>query len=329
MTHKERVRKAVHYEEVDRVPMCPYNTTIEYEMRMARHIGCNTLERMYTVLDFDIWRNRILPVYVGSETNELSKGQLWADCHSIDKVEEFPFPTYGDFYTDAMVRDLENHQGFCVITGTIAGGTTSGIWHLYMEMCGVENALVFIKEQPDIVLAMMRRITDYWVGYTRAVLDAGWKYIDIFQNANDLGTQISTIMSMADFRKLFKPSFKRLYDVAKEYGVMYMQHSCGAVEPLINDFIEMGADILNPIQVTAMGMDIDTIYKKYAGRIALFGGIDTTRLLPKGPVEKIREEVARVRALCPTGYILGPSQELKDDISIEHALSMFGYTDDN
>jgi len=325
MTSKERVYRAVAYQEVDRLPASTYGTTIEYEVRMAQHLNAGSLEVMYDKLGIDIWRNRVLPVYIGDAANNVREGNPtpFADCHTVDQVEKFRFPTPEEFDTYDMTQELQAHQNFATITGTIPEGYTGGPFHLYLEMCGQENGFVFLKQQPEVAKAIIRRIMDYWCGYAKRVLDAGHKYIDIFAISSDFGTQRGLMLSAEDFREFFKPALKRLYDLAKGYGVLCMQHSCGAIEPLIPDFIELGADILNPIQTTAAGMGIWNLHEKYWDRIVFFGGLDTQFLLRRGPENKIRWKVRIMKSLFPTGCIIAPSQELAEDIPLRHAIAIF------
>ena len=155
-------------------------------------------------------------------------------------------------------------------------------------------------------------------------MKTGKDKIDIIENCNDFGTQRSLFISREDFRYFFKPQLQRLYDKAKEYGVFYMQHSCGAISPIISDFIEMGADILNPIQTAAKNMDIKKLKEKFGDMITFYGGIDTQYLLPQGPESKIKREVREVLKLFGKkgGYILSGAQGLIEDIPFNHAVAM-------
>jgi uroporphyrinogen decarboxylase len=126
------------------------------------------------------------------------------------------------------------------------------------------------------------------------------------------------------FREFFRPALQRLYTTAKNYDVKVMQHSCGSIAPLIPDFIDMGADIINPIQVKADGMVIDELVANYKGKVTFYGGIDTQELLPKGPAEEIQEVCLRTVNLFDSdgGYILSGSQGLLHDIPYDHTLAM-------
>ena len=322
MTSKERIQRAVSYQEVDRAPAGLFGTHIEYEEGLAEFIGVNSVEAMYRELGVDIWHSKVSLEYNGPG-NILGvledHPHPFAHMTTIDEVEAFRVPDIEEFDDTKLVAHLQEHQDFAV-----CGGINSAIYHHYLGMCGQENGLCFLKLQPEVAKAMIRRITDFWVAWLRKVLEAGVGMIDIIENCNDFGTQRSMFISADDFREFFKPQLSRLYDTTKAYGVLYMQHSCGSIGPIIEDFIEMGADILNPIQVEANDMDIEDLVGKYKGRITFYGGIDTQQLLPHGPEKKIKGEVDKLNGLFGNGggLILGGSQGLLEDIPYEHAVAM-------
>lgn len=322
ISSKERVRRAVTFQEVDRVPAGLFGTHDDYEQNLARHIGADSIEEMYRRLDVDVWHSKVPLRYIG--TMDLTRireetPQPFADVTTIDEVEAWKFPDPNDYDATELVQHLDRHQEFFV-----CGGINSAIFHHYLDLCGQENALCFLKLQPDVAHAIIRRITDYWVGYLRKLLEYGHGLIDMIENCNDFGTQRSMFISADDFRVFFKPQLKRLYDTAKEFGVFYMQHSCGSIRPIIDDFVEMGADIFNPVQIEADNMEIGDLVSRYKGRITFYGGIDTQRLLPNGPASLIREEVGRLLGYFGSqgGLILSGTQGLMDDIPFDHAVAM-------
>lgn len=318
MNSKDRVRRAVTFKEADRVPAGLFGTHVDYEERLAKFIGAGSIEEMYRILGIDIWHSQVGLKYTGSMNLALNP-HPFAEVSTVDEVEAWPFPDLNDYDATDLVRHLEAHQDFCV-----CGGINSAVFHHFLGMCGQENALCFLKLQPAVAKAIIRRITDYWVDYLKKVLESCSGLIDIIENCNDFGTQRSMFISREDFCEFFKPELKRLYNTAKEYGVIYMQHSCGAVKPIIPDFIEMGADILNPIQVMADGMDIEGLVQKFKGKITFYGGIDTQNLLPNGPEDKIRQEVIKLIQYFNNsgGLILSGTQGLMDDIPLSHACAM-------
>jgi len=329
LNSKERVKRVVAYREVDRVPAGLFGTHVEYEMGLAKYIGVSSIEEMYRVLGVDVWHCRTglrytaQPVFRNGIRTDIwgiaNVGPPFAKVSSVDEVEAYPFPDAKDFDATELVKEIEEHQEF-----TVCGGINSAIFHNYLAMCGQENGFCYLKQQPEVAKAIIHRITDFWVGYLRKVLEAGRGKIDIIENCNDFGTQRGMFISVEDFREFFRPQLQRLYDTTKEYGVIYMQHSCGAISPIIPDFIEMGADILNPIQTRAAGMEIEKLVKEYKGKITFYGGIDTQYLLPRGPEESIRTEVQRLTGYFGRGggLILSGSQGLMEDIPYAHAVAM-------
>lgn len=323
MDSKERVKRAVSFKGVDRIPAGLFGTHLEYEMGLAEYIGVNSIEEMYRVLGIDIWHCRTTMKYTGDPATSFGsiiRNRPFADVSTVEEVESYPFPNPEDFDASDLIKEIEEHQEFAV-----CAGIGSPIFHNYLDICGQENALCYLKTQPDVAKAIIRKITDFWEGYLKRVLESGYGMIDIIENCNDFGTQRGMFISPSDFREFFKPQLKRLYDTAKKYGVIYMQHSCGSIYPIIPDFIEMGADILNPIQVTAEGMEIEKLGREFRGKITFYGGVDTQHFLPEGPEERIREEVRKLVGLFGKegGFILAGSQGLIDDIPYSHAVAMF------
>ena len=192
-------------------------------------------------------------------------------------------------------------------------------------MCGQENGLCFLKLMPEVAKVMIRRITDFWESYLRKVLECGKGTIDIIENCNDFGTQRSMFISAEDFREFFKSPLKRLYGTAKEYGVLYMQHSCGSIDPIIDDFIEMGADILNPIQWRCRGMERDKLELEFGEKVVFHGGVDNQKTLAFDTVEAVEGEVRYNLDVLGRGggYILAPCHNIQAVSPPENIVAMY------
>jgi uroporphyrinogen decarboxylase len=332
MNSVERIKNSILYKEVDRIPAGLFGTSLEYEKGLAEYLGCCCVEEMYRHLSIDVWHTGSL-VYRGGEKHyrgrkidpgkelyyERNPYPPFCDVTSVEEVEEYPFPSIDDYDETNLMKEIEAHSEFALCTGI-----NSAIFHNYLYMCGQENGLCYIKTKPNIAHAIIRRITDFWVAYLERTLEVAAGRAVMVENCNDFGTQVSMFISPEDFRVYFRPQLQRLYDVAHKYGVFYMQHSCGAITPIIEDFIEMGADILNPIQTSADGMKLEQVVEQFYGRITFYGGIDTQYLLPNGPEEKIRDNVRKAISLFGLngGFILSGSQGLMNDIPYAHAVAM-------
>lgn len=339
MNAKERVLRTLNFQETDRVPFGTFGTNEPEEQRMMRDLGYASVEDLYRGLGVDIWHlfqpltytgpQRFhegvpadfwgVPLDIRSHGNSSSHCPL-AEVSSVDEVEAYPFPDIRDFDTTRLEKLLEEHEDFA-----IEGGLWAPIFHNVTWLCGFETTLMNFIAEPEISKALLRRVTDFWIDYAKLTLETAKGRILIMQNCNDFGTQRDLIMSRELFCTYFKPELKRLYDVIKSYDVYVMQHSCGAVSGVIGDFIEMGADIINPLQVSAHGMDVETIVRKFGGKAVFYGGIDTQHVLPEGPEDVIRREVDHTLDAFKEcgGYILGPSQGLEADISTAHAQILY------
>ncbi len=339
MTSKDRILRAVTHQETDRIPAGLFGTHSDYLAGLAKHIGAASVEDMFRQLGVDVWHawgQRLeyagpprlykgvpvnewgLPVRADEGFSHNLTAPL-ANVATIDEVEAFPWPSPDDYLDPGLGEYFDAHQEFAVV-----GGINAAIFHIYSWMCGFDYSMMLLGSDPDVAKAIIRQITDFWAGYLRKLLQIGKGRIDIIENCNDFGTQISLFISPEYFREFFRPALQRLYDITHEYGAKVMQHSCGAVAPLIPDFIEMGADILNPIQVSAAGMELDRLVPAYGRQICFYGGIDTQHVLPRGPGELIRRKTRELMELFGQtgGLILAGSQGLMHDIPYEHALAM-------
>ena len=144
---------------------------------------------------------------------------------------------------------------------------------------------------------------------------------DALHFGDDLGTQLGTFFSPRLFRDLLKPLYKRLWGVWKEAGKFVMMHSCGRVMDLLPDLVEIGLDVLEPVQPCN---DLEVLKARYGDRLTFWGGIDTQRLLPFGTPDEVRREAARViRTLGHGGgHIIGPSQEVMKDVPLENIVAL-------
>jgi len=150
------------------------------------------------------------------------------------------------------------------------------------------------EKQTEIALENLSRIKDV----------VGDRVDAVFICGTDLGTQQSQFCSVETFRKLYFPYYKMVNDwVHKNTGWKTFKHSCGAVEPLIEPFIEAGFNILNPVQVTAAGMEAARLKKNYGERIVFWGGgVDTQTTFAFGTPAEVREQVLRrMEVLAPGG----------------------------
>ncbi len=149
----------------------------------------------------------------------------------------------------------------------------------------------------------------------------------IFVSGTDFGTQNSQFISVQTYRELYKPFHSKVNDwIHKNTAWKTFIHSCGSIEPFINDFIEAGFDIRNPVQCSAKNMDPVDLKRKYGEKICFWGGgIDTQKTLPFGTPEQVRQEVKnRLKIFSEgSGYVFNTIHNIQAKTSVENILAMF------
>jgi uroporphyrinogen decarboxylase len=140
--------------------------------------------------------------------------------------------------------------------------------------------------------------------------------------SDDYGLQRSLMMSPSDWREFIKPRLRRLLEAAQARGLVTMLHSCGCVAQIVPDLVELGLDILHPIQPEAL--DILALKREYGRDLTFCGGIGTQQVLPRGAPEEVRAEVLRVADAMGAGggYILEPGITLQADVPLENLLAL-------
>lgn len=193
---------------------------------------------------------------------------------------------------------------------------------------GFETYLMDFLENPDLAHALMRCHAHYYLEYWRPTLERMGHLLDIIWVSDDLGSQHSTIVSEETYVELVKPLHRELWSEMKRLApnAKLFLHSCGAIAPLIPHLIELGVDILNPIQVSARGMD-PVALKRDFGRDLVFwgGGVDTQNVLQQGTPEEVRDEVhRRIDQMAPGGgYVFATVHDIQPGTPPENIRAAF------
>lgn len=150
--------------------------------------------------------------------------------------------------------------------------------------------------------------------------------IDWLWSGDDVAGQTNLMMSPATWRELVKPHLSQIFNVAKTHGVWMAHHCCGALRPIIPDLIEIGMDVLNPVQCNCPGMDPLELKAEFGGDITFMGGVDTQGLLPSGtPDEVYRATLRLVEGMTSDGggYILAASHAVPPETPLENVFAMY------
>ena len=211
-------------------------------------------------------------------------------------------------------------KGFAVITNL------QGIFEKAWELRGIQNMFEDLIANQEFVEVLFEKILSVYKKIYGYFLDICGEFLDIVQITDDLGTQDSLLMSPFLYRRLLKPRHKELVDFIKDKTPARIAiHTDGSMMPLIEDLIEVGFEVLNPVQVSAKDMDTRELKEKYGNRLSFWGAIDTQWVLPFGSTQDVRNEVIRrISDLGRNGgYILAPVHNILPEVPPENIWTMF------
>ena len=245
---------------------------------------------------------------------------------SIDQIGDYPFPKGDDPTRFDGLRDrvmqLRRQTPYPVISG-ISGVVYEICWY----MRGLENLFIDMIEQPAILEAIIDRTLEFWLGWFRLFMDEVGDVVDVIMIGDDLAGQDGPLFPPKLYRSIVKPRQKRLvqYIKSRTKGKIWY-HSCGSIIEYIPDLLDNGIDILNPVQVSARGMDPRWLKATYGDKLVFWGGgIDSQHILPRASPDEVRKHVRRnVEAFKPGGgYVFNNVHNIQADVPPENVLSMF------
>jgi uroporphyrinogen decarboxylase len=188
----------------------------------------------------------------------------------------------------------------------LAGQHRDTLWEKSYMLVGMENLMRYFHTEPAFVREVLGRIMDFQLGIASTYLRSGVEFVSF---GDDLGTQQGPLLSPDIVAEFLLPQYRRLFRLYKEHGVLIGFHCCGNLDAVIDMFLDLGVDVLNPIQVTAN--NLDKIRERTQGKMALAGAVSTVTIMA-GPPERIAAEVReRLWQLGREGgYFCGPDQGL-------------------
>jgi len=257
-----------------------------------------------------------------------SAGELYFDqrtgCHPLNQwagdadVKNYPWPKGEECLTsEALGGWLDACPADCA---TAIGDPVGGILFAGIRLRGFARFMVDLLRNPKLACGLMDRVTEIRIQYWDAVFEIGGGRIDVVVLEEDLGGQDRLLVSPDTYRRLIKPRHKRLLAFIRSRGgpsTRIMFHSDGAIFELIPDLIELGVDVLNPIQTSAAGMEPRTLKKRFGKDLAFWGGgVDVQSTLVRGTAADVRAEVCgSIEALAPGGgFVFSATQNMQPDV---------------
>lgn len=254
------------------------------------------------------------PLYV-----EIVKCPL-AGVSSVDQVDEYdlPDPDASGRYTKAK-RDISRFGQSHYVIGDVELTLFEMAWHL----TGLSHYLLALALEERWVETLNEKVEAFSTFLALRLAEYG---ADAIWFGEDLRTQTSTLISPEMWRERFKPRHRRIISTLKEHfpDIKVIMHSDGAVAPVIDDFIEIGVDVYNPVQPKVPGSDPAELQEKYGGRICFFGGLDQQDLMPSGDVGAIREQIHHLAEILGSdgNYLIAPAHIIQADVAPETVEAM-------
>ncbi len=344
MNSRERVRAAMQRQKTDRVPAA-FESVGKVKERLMAHLGLNTHKEFIDKLGIDIVYAS--PKYIGPkldvvvhENGEKTQTSFWGyketshstgidsyfmtsyfplnDVSTVEEVDNYNWPNPDWFDYSAIKKTIEEYPDKAVVIGH------EGPFQISTYLINMENLFILMCEEPEVAQRILDKMVEFEYEYYKRCFEAGEGKVDILRTHDDYGTQISLLFSIDMWREFFKENTKKLVELSHSYGAFFQQHSCGAVSPVIEDLIDCGVDSLEPIQKVE-GLEVESLAKKYGGRITFHGGVDTQGVLPNGTVDEVKAETRKfIETLGTTnGYILMASQGFEGDVPLENIEAVY------
>jgi uroporphyrinogen decarboxylase len=339
MNSKERVYAALRREPVDRVPIFMwYHPQTKDRLSEILDIPAHMVSQ---ALGDDITMTWINNNYAMEGIVHNNDGEYHIDEWGIEwtRIEGFNqitrYPLAEASYTELENYNFPENKIKSLIKPMIAVNEKKDnyfigcdvspcAFEMYWRLRGMENTMMDIITNPDFAKNFIRRCVDFAMQLSQAAcrrFDLDWLW-----TGDDIGGQSGMILSPESWRNLIKPQLKRLVDLAKSKNIYAAFHSCGSIRPIIGDLLEIGVDVLNPIQCNCIGMDPVELKKEFGKDLAFMGGIDTQGLLPNGRAEEVYKttvELIENMASAGGGYILAASHSVPPETPDENIFAMY------
>ena len=238
---------------------------------------------------------------------------------------EWPNPDQPAMFTGLREQAKYWYENTDFVVG--ADGIKVGILQTAAQIRGYDKLFLDFAINPQMAHAVLDKISVTINEMYRHYMQAVGDYIQVVTITDDQGTQNSLMMSPAMFREFIKPRLKSLIDTIKaQADVKVLMHCDGAILRIVDDLLEIGVDIINPIQTVVEGFeDTAALKEQFGERICFHGGIDVQQVMPNTKPDEIRREVAkRIYDLGSNGgYIIAPCHNINVDIPVENTLAMF------
>jgi uroporphyrinogen decarboxylase len=249
------------------------------------------------------------------------------DITTQAEIDQYPWPNPTDPARFEGMRERARHAAEVEGQGVFMGGLCAGIMEMAAWTRGFANYFADFGNNPELVVGVMRKAMELKMAYWEKALAEVGDYADVVGEADDFAGQFRMLISPNTYRKLVKPLHKELFDFihARTKAKIFF-HSCGSIRPVIPDLIEIGVDIINPVQVSATGMDSAELKREFGKDLTFWGGgVDTQRVLGSGTPDEVRADTRkRIEDLAPGGgFVFATVHNIQGNVPAENILAMW------
>jgi uroporphyrinogen decarboxylase len=348
LTSRERCMRSILHEEPDRIPLI-LNIRPEPYSLLEKALAASDYAHVNKILGIDVVSTGIglkggyLPrgvelkegpyssAYTIGEKNgfEIRRDMwgvesLWSPDHTYTytyyrhplqhiRLEDYEWPETDESTFHDAQRICRTNEDYCIFGGV------SHLWEMAWQLTGFTEIMRMFYTEPDKANAIIGNLDKTRLEQARLLCEAG---ADVICDGDDVGMQRGMMMSLQVWRRFLKPRYAELARLCHERGTFFFFHSDGWIEPIIPDLIEIGVDILNPIQPECM--DPVKLKELYGDELCFEGTVGVQSTLPFGTPDDVAEEVKeRISSLGPTGLILGPTHAMQPDVSVDNILALY------
>ena len=232
----------------------------------------------------------------------------------------WPKPDWWDFSSlPEVIAQLDTHESYHL---RFRAGS---IFEVAWQLCGMDKFLMDLALDPQVPLLIMDHLTEITAELLNRVLEENSERLDMVYFYDDVATENSLMISKDMWKQYIQPRHARLFEVAKKYNKKIMYHCDGSIYPLIPDLIEMGVDLLNPVQVDANNMEDWRLKDEFGDMLCFHGGIDNIHTLPCGTPQEVQKEVKdRIHVLGKNGgYIVTSTHHIQSNTPPENVNAMY------
>lgn len=344
MNSRERVLTAIEHREPDRVPLT-VDMEKEVQQMLIEHFSISSRKELWDVLHIDTWlvgadvedpepdaeyppdENKSVWGY-RTRTVQYGEGSYEEQVHfplageiTKEDIDTYPIPDFKKVSFDPVRKAREDHPDRAIIAHITHGAYFNGTF-----LRGLEQFLIDMFMDYELAERLVGKANEFIIPAVERLANEAADAFDIFYIADDYCDASRPLFPPDIFRKLVKPYLADIADIIHGAGKKFLLHICGAVREIMPDIIDAGVDLLEPIQTSAAGMEVEGLKQDFGNDMAFYGSVDLVNVLNKGTVEDVQNEVRKnMRVLGKGGgLILGPGHTyIQVDAPAENIIAMY------